>query len=94
MYRAIGERIRSHRRRMGLTQRQLAEQLGISLSFLGHIERGTRVLSVDTLVRFTQVLGCSADELLGTGRIADMSLPQLLQEALLLASEKSSHNAQ
>lgn len=85
MYRAIGERIRARRRHMGLTQQQLALQLGISLSFLGHIERGTRVLSVDTLVRFTQVFDCSADELLGTGRVAVRSLSQLLQDALLLA---------
>lgn len=93
MYKAIGGRIRARRRRMGLTQRQLAQRLGISLSYLGHIERGTRVLSVETLVRFAQVFDCSADELLGTGKIAVRSLPQLLQEALLLLEADAPPNA-
>lgn len=92
MYRAIGGRIRARRRRMGLTQRQLAQRLGISLSYLGHIERGTRVLSVETLVRFTQVFDCSADELLGTGKIAARSPSQLLQEALLLLEANAPTN--
>jgi len=73
MYTAIGLRIRRLRRNQGLTQEQLAERAGISLSFLGHIERGTRVLSVATLCSIAAALQCSADELLGIDSIADAS---------------------
>ena len=50
-YKKIGLRIRKQRIEKGLTQEQLAEQAEVSLSFIGHIERGTRVLSVETLAR-------------------------------------------
>lgn len=50
-YVALGQRIRSHRCALHLTQEELAERVGISASFLGHIERGSRVLSVETLWR-------------------------------------------
>ena len=44
---------------------ELAEKANISLSFLGHIERGTRKLSVESLYKLADALGCSVDSLLG-----------------------------
>lgn len=73
MYTAIGNRIRHIRKKQGLTQEKLADAAGISLSFLGHIERGTRKLSVDTLYKIAKVLHCSADELLGIDAVSDSS---------------------
>ena len=52
----IGQRIRNQRKEKGLSQEQLAELIGISLSFLGHIERGTRKASVETLARICKAL--------------------------------------
>ena len=65
MYIDIGRRIRRQRIKLKLTQEQLAEMAQISLSFMGHIERGTRALSVDTLCRIARALNCSTDALLG-----------------------------
>ena len=48
-YKAMGKRIRRARRRQDITQEQLAELADVSTSFIGHIERGTRVPSVQTL---------------------------------------------
>ena len=59
-YRLLGARVQRARRINGLTQERLAEMAGISLSFMGHIERGTRKASVETLV----ALGVSTDALL------------------------------
>lgn len=64
-YIALGKKIRRKRREKDITQAQLAELAGISTAFVGHIERGTRVLSVETLCRICKVLGVSADDLLG-----------------------------
>lgn len=47
-----------------MTQAELSKLSGISLSFLGHIERGTRKLSVDTLARLAGALGASFDQLI------------------------------
>lgn len=90
LYKNIGRRIRTKRQERHLTQEKLAEQAGISLSFLGHIERGTRKLSVETLIKLVQALECSADELLGSGqanRQIRLSARELLQQAMLLAEK-------
>lgn len=63
-YIKIGRKIREKRRFMDITQARLAELCEISTAFVGHIERGTRTLSVDTLYRLCKALHLSADELL------------------------------
>ncbi len=65
-YEDIGERIRRLRRDLGLTQEEMAEKIGISPSFLGHIERGTRVASLETLVAICLVLHTNPEALLRT----------------------------
>lgn len=63
-YYAIGQRIRYIRRMRYITQAQLAELVGCSVSFIGHIERGTRKLSVETLYQICNSLQISADFIL------------------------------
>ena len=60
----LGRRIVSCRKEMGLTQEQLAEMVDVTVSFMGHMERGTRCASLPTLVRLCWALGVTADELL------------------------------
>lgn len=63
-YRALGEKIKKERIRLSLTQEKLAEKVNISESFMGHIERGGRKLSIDTLVNIANELNVSIDFLL------------------------------
>ena len=62
-YVAMGCRIRTLRQARNVTQAQLAELLNISTAFMGHIERGTRVPSVDTLVRIAAELHVTLDQI-------------------------------
>ena len=87
-YTAIGQRVRSQRRAEGLTQSELAERVGISASFLGHIERGTRVLSLETLMALCMALSVTPNDLLGMEHASisallpdrvTVSVPNLLQ---------------
>lgn len=64
-YQDLGLRVRDARKAKHLTQEQLAEKVGISSSFMGHIERGTRIASIDTLVSICNVLSVSPCLLLG-----------------------------
>jgi len=66
MYAAIGRRVKQLRIDQKLTQEQLAEASGISPSFLGHIERGTRKASIETIYKLMNALDCTANDLLGT----------------------------
>lgn len=63
-YVAMGARIRAYRKQRGMTQASLAESVGISTSFIGHIERGTRITSLETLVSLSNVLDISIDTII------------------------------
>lgn len=63
-YTVMGQRIRRYRVRKRLTQEQLAEFAGISASFMGHIERGSRVASLDTVMKICSALGVTPNDLL------------------------------
>ncbi len=63
-YRKMGMRIRQVRKAKGWSQNELAEKCGISMSFLGHIERGTRIMSMETFANICNALDAGADELL------------------------------
>ncbi|QSF45282.1 helix-turn-helix domain-containing protein [Paenibacillus tianjinensis] len=63
-YIELGLKIRTERNRIGLTQEKLSELVGISESYLGHIERGDRKLSVETLISLASVLNVTIDSLL------------------------------
>ena len=64
-YVLLGKRIRSLRKKHKLTQEQFAELIDRSSAFVGHIERGTRKPSVETLCEIAVKMNCSMDELLG-----------------------------
>ncbi len=63
-YKELGKRIRAERIKMNMTQEKLAEKIEISESFLGHIERGDRKLSIETLLKIAQEFKVSIDYLL------------------------------
>ena len=63
-YAALGLRIRRARKKAHLTQTQLAQACALSASFVGHIERGSRALSVETLCNIAKTLQVSTDYLL------------------------------
>lgn len=57
-YRQLGLKIAYYRKLRGLTQEQLAEQIGLSPAFLGHIEAPNieTGVSLDTLFDIAQAL--------------------------------------
>ncbi|MDD3334286.1 MAG: helix-turn-helix transcriptional regulator [Eubacteriales bacterium] len=60
----MGSRVRKQRQAMGLTQEELAEKINVSTSFIGHVERGSRKGSMDTVVALANALNVSMDYLL------------------------------
>ena len=64
LYEDLGKRVRQQRKLARMTQEKLAEKAGISFAFVGHIERGTRKASLETLVKLANALNVSPDLLL------------------------------
>jgi len=60
----IGNRIRTLRKRMQLSQEQLAENVNLSSKYLGEIERGQVNFSVDIAVRLAEGLQVELADLL------------------------------
>lgn len=52
----LGRNIRDNRLKRRRTQEDLSDQVGIHYTFLGHIERGTKLPSVPTLLRIAAAL--------------------------------------
>ena len=82
-YGRIGQRIRRARKQKGWTQQMLAEKCSISLSFVGHIERGTRYMSLDTFAVLCDTLEIDAEELLWGPRPEEYGLPDMWKQSKL-----------
>lgn len=71
---ALGRRIAEARKSKGLTQRKLAEMLGIAQQTLAHYEVARLKLSASFLPELSRVLDCTIDELLGMEEKKESSL--------------------
>lgn len=63
-YELLGQNIQTIRKLEGLTQQELANQIGINLQSLSKIERGVNYPTFDTLENITEVLQITPNELL------------------------------
>ena len=61
---ALGSRIRLRRRELGLSQEQLARQIGITFQQVQKYEHGSNRVSFSRLVAIAHALGCSSTDLI------------------------------
>ena len=62
--RMIGKRIRFYRESKKWTQEKFAEKVGLSLTYIGMIERGDKIPKLETFIRIANILEVSADMIL------------------------------
>ncbi|MBD5556307.1 MAG: helix-turn-helix transcriptional regulator [Roseburia sp.] len=63
-YYEIGQRVRKFRKAYNLSQEQLAEKIGISVTHMSHIETGNTKLSLPVFVDIARALSIRTDDLL------------------------------
>jgi transcriptional regulator with XRE-family HTH domain len=63
-YQRLGRRIAERRKALGLTQTDLAQQLGVAQQTMAHYEGGTARIAVAMLPTVSRVLGVAIEELL------------------------------
>ena len=61
---SIGKKIRYYRENKKWTQETFAEKLGLSLTYVGMIERDEKIPKLETFIKIANVLEVSADILL------------------------------
>ena len=61
----VGMRIAEHRKRLGLSQEEMADKLFVTRQALSKWENGTSVPSIDTLSEISKLFAISFEEILG-----------------------------
>ena len=87
-YTAVGRKIREQRKKLKITQEQLAEMCEVSPSYIGHIERGSRNLSMNTAVQLCSVLEIGLDFLFLDSAEDSSEITNCIHSALSTCSEK------
>jgi len=72
---APGARLARLRRDKGTTQIELAERLGVTQSVVSDYERDVLRLNSELIVQLIEILGVSADELLGVAKASTGGAP-------------------
>lgn len=68
---SLGQQLRTVRQQRGLTQEQLAEQLGVTPRYLAGVERAERNLSLRSVEELAAQLGVTASITLDSESVAD-----------------------
>lgn len=79
----IGRRIHEIRQDSELSQMDLAEKAGLSVSYVSMIENGRRRVSLDALIRIANILGVTVDELLNGNQMYNPTEYQTDMDLLL-----------
>ena len=87
---ALGKRIRALRKRKGLTQEGLAEQIGASSKYIGEIERGKVNFSLDIAEKIAGGLDVDLPELFDCGHELDPATIRAKVEALVRDADDKS----
>jgi transcriptional regulator with XRE-family HTH domain len=58
----IGEAIRHYRKQAGFTQEKLAERVDLNWKYIGEVERGEKIISIEALLRIAKVVKVPASD--------------------------------
>ena len=54
--RIIGDAVRLHRKQAEFTQEELAERVDLNPKYLGEVERGEKIISIEALLRIAKAV--------------------------------------
>lgn len=83
----MGQRIRTRRKKLMLTQEYVAEQLNVSVKHFSEVERGIAGLSIENLIKLSNILGMSLDYII-KGESEDCSWNNVLPSLQNVPKEK------
>jgi transcriptional regulator with XRE-family HTH domain len=87
----LAKNLKKNRRRLGITQPELAERAGLSTHYLGMIEIARNFPTADALERLAAALGIKSNELFSVSDFPEIAMEQL-QQAVLDALDKRLDN--
>jgi transcriptional regulator with XRE-family HTH domain len=78
----LAKNLKRHRKRLGITQPELAERAGLSTNYLGMIEVARNFPTADVLERLATALGIKSNELFSVSDSPEIAMEQLQQSIL------------
>ena len=78
----LAQNLKEHRKRLGITQSELADKAGLSTQYLGMIEIARNFPTADVLERLAAALGIKSNELFSVSDSPEIAMEQL-QKAIL-----------
>lgn len=60
-----GEKIKSYRIKLGLTQGQVASEMDVTPGYISNVENGRTAMSLRILIYYAKLMGITLDELVG-----------------------------
>ncbi|MFD1259697.1 helix-turn-helix domain-containing protein [Entomomonas asaccharolytica] len=55
----FGKNVRKYRKQLKISQEQLAEKASLHRTYIGSVERGERNISLENIIKLSEVLGVS-----------------------------------
>ena len=83
----MGKRIFLCRKKLGMTQEELAEKMEVSTQTISYAEQGSKAMRPENLVKLSRILGVSTDYLL-TGEIPSPASENLTEKLSRLSNEE------
>ena len=83
----MGEKLKSLRIEKNLTQKQVADRIGLAISAVSSYESGTRYPSYDVLVKLARIFHESTDYLLGITNTRNIDVTGLNDNEIELVSQ-------
>lgn len=83
----MGEKLKSLRIEKKLTQKQVADRIGLAISAVSSYESGTRYPSYDVLVKLARIFHVSTDYLLGMTDKRNIDVTRLNDNEIELVSQ-------
>ena len=80
-----GALVKSLRQKMGLTQNQVAESLGVTPGYISNAENNRTAMSLRILTYYARLIGCSLDALVGEldSEYSETALDRKLYQTIL-----------
>lgn len=82
----FGEKLKTLRKGMKLTQKQLADRIGVAKSIVSYYESGDRYPSYDVLVKIARIFHTTTDYLLDVERKRVIDVSNLTEDNIALVT--------
>lgn len=83
----MGEKLKSLRTEKNLTQKQIADRIGLAISAVSSYESGSRYPSYETLIKYARMFHVSTDYLLGITNNRNIDVSGLNDNEIELISQ-------